>query len=251
MSKNNEFSRQITEILSQAGSGAIKPEQMQEINRVMQEQANRAAQEKEFHKRLNEDMLSGLHNIYREIAKISEQGQAQAGPKSAEEASAVFKEASRQLDEIMTTTYNAADDIMNRSEVIQGNQQLAQKNIEVLRQAGADPAVLEVLSSTLSENMEAVNSIVTALSFQDLTGQRIKKVVNALSSVHNIVVETYISAGLMLKKTEEQPDKDFETIEKESRQQAEATVKGSDLKGPSLDSSQKDVDDLLAQLGLG
>ncbi|MDL2307272.1 protein phosphatase CheZ [Desulfovibrio sp. OttesenSCG-928-C06] len=250
MTTSDDLSSQIRAILKEAGTGAMTPEQTETINRLMKEQAERTEKEKDFHKRLNEDMLSGLNNIYKEIAKISGDGQKDSQPSSAEEASAVFHEAKRQLDEIMATTYSAADDIMNRAESIQDNQQIAEDNIAKLRAAGADPAILDILSSTLASNMEAITAIVTSLSFQDLTGQRIKKVVNALGSVHNIVVETYISAGLMLKKTEEEPEKDFETIEKESRQQAEATVKGSDLKGPTLDSSQKDVDDLLAQLGL-
>ena len=250
MTKSDDLSSQIRAILKEAGTGAMSPEQMQTINLLMKEQADRSDKEKEFHKRLNEDMLSGLNNIYKEIAKISGDSQKDVKPTSAEEASAVFHEAKRQLDEIVTTTYTAADDIMNRAETIQDNQQVAEENIKKLRQTGADLAMLDILSSTLAANMEAITAIVTSLSFQDLTGQRVKKVVNALSSVHNIVVETYISAGLMLKKTEEEPEKDFETIEKESRQQAEATVKGSDLKGPTVDSSQKDVDDLLAQLGL-
>ncbi|MDR2893754.1 MAG: protein phosphatase CheZ [Deltaproteobacteria bacterium] len=218
---------------------------------ALQDQMQKNAQEKELHKRISEDMLSGLQSIYKEIAKISDDGpKSDAPPQNADDASALFREASRQLDEIMTTTYEAADNIMNQAELIQDRQIAASKTIQTLRERNADPLLLDALAVFLKENSDGVNSIVTALSFQDLTGQRIKKVVNALSSVHQLVVETYVSGGLMLKKSEEEPGKDFETLKQESLEQAAATVKGSELKGPSLDSSQKDVDDLLAQLGL-
>lgn len=253
MARKKSLSRQIIDLLKQPGLEAVSPDVLTTIRNGLQDHLDRQDQETEFHRRLSEDMLSGLHNIYKEIAKISgdKQGAAQGSPGSADEASAIFREASRQLDEIMTTTLNAADDIMNLAETIQDNQALVMGKLQELQAAGKiDAAGFEALAKAERQNMEAVSSIVTALSFQDLTGQRIKKVVTALSSVHHIVVETYISAGLMLKKTEEEPEKDFATIEKESRQQAEATIKGSELKGPTLDSNQKDVDDLLAPLGL-
>lgn len=252
MARKKSLSRQIIDLLKQPGLEGVSPDVLTTIRNGLQDHLARQDQETEFHRRLSEDMLSGLHNIYKEIAKISgDKKDAAQTPGSADEASAIFREASRQLDEIMTTTLNAADDIMNLAETIQDNQSLVMGKLKELQDDGKiDAASFEALAGAERQNMEAVSSIVTALSFQDLTGQRIKKVVTALSSVHHIVVETYISAGLMLKKTEEEPDKDFATIEKESRQQAEATIKGSELKGPSLDSSQKDVDDLLAQLGL-
>jgi chemotaxis protein CheZ len=124
------------------------------------------------------------------------------------------------------------------------------QQLDRLRSTGAQTEIVDLLDGTVKKNMEAISSIVTALSFQDLTGQRIKKVVNALSSVHQMVVETYVSSGLMLKKTEAEPEKDFETIALESHKQAEETIKGSELKGPTLNSSQTDVDNLLAKLGL-
>ncbi|MDR1126084.1 MAG: protein phosphatase CheZ [Deltaproteobacteria bacterium] len=254
MARKKSLSRQIIDLLKQPGLESVPPDVLTTIRNGLQDHLDRQDQETAFHRRLSEDMLSGLHNIYKEIAKISgektDQGAGQ-NPDDAAEASAIFREASRQLDEIMTTTLNAADDIMNLAESIQDNQSLVMKKLQELKASGKiDEAGFEALAGAERRNMEAVSSIVTALSFQDLTGQRIKKVVTALSSVHRIVVETYISAGLMLKKTEEEPEKDFAAIEKESRQQAEAAIKGSELKGPSLDSNQKDVDDLLARLGL-
>ena len=42
-------------------------------------------------------------------------------------------------------------------------------------------------------------SIMTTLSFQDLTGQRVKKIIEALRKVEGIVFELYMSTGLSMK----------------------------------------------------
>ncbi|MDR2825909.1 MAG: protein phosphatase CheZ [Deltaproteobacteria bacterium] len=253
MPRKKSLSRQIIDILKQPGFAELRPDLLQSIHAVLQEFAVAENKEISIHKRINENMLGALNNIYKEIAKISGSEAKSAASGTVTNpiaASEVFKEASRQLEEIMVTTYNAADDIMNKAEFIQENQSIVQKHISTLRASGANTEVIAALEDIVKHNMDAISAIVTDLSFQDLTGQRIKKVVHALSSVHQMVVETYISAGLMLKKSEEEPEKDFETIEQESRQQAEETIKGSELKGPVLNSSQADVDDLLAKLGL-
>jgi chemotaxis protein CheZ len=253
MSKKKSLSRQIIDILKQPGFAEVRPDLLQTVHNVLREHAVTENKELCIQKRINENMLDGLNNIYKEIAKISDSGSGKkaAGTTDGQlDAAELFKEASRQLDEIMVTTYNAADDIMNKAEFIQGNQFVALQHVSSLRASSARPELVDALEAAVRQNMEAINAIITDLSFQDLTGQRIKKVVNALSAVHQMVVETYISAGLMLKKTEEEPEKDFETIALESRTQAEATIKNSELKGPTLNSSQAEVDNLLARLGL-
>ena len=84
----------------------------------------------------------------------------------------------------------------------------------------------------------------TTLSFQDLTGQRIKRIIEAIKKVEQIVLDLYLSTGIQLKAREEAPDRDISDLE------AEAKQKVSELKGPQTKIKQGDVDDLLAQLGL-
>ena len=65
-----------------------------------------------------------------------------------------------------------------------------------------------------------------------------------MRKIEEHVLKLYLTAGLSIKTKKEQPEKDFETIK------AESEKKVSELKGPQMDVSQADVDDLLAQLGL-
>lgn len=254
MKTTEELLEEIISILERPGKEDLKTVLAETIRDALAAELARAKREKDFHKRLNENMLNGLHSIYKEISQVTADKE-KALPQNAEDATAIFHEASRQLEEIMQTTLEAADSIMNNAEIIQENQATVAAQLATLKAASPDDAVIQQLDGLLKKNMDYLGDIVIALSFQDLTGQRIKKVVNALGSIHNIVVETYVSTGLMLKKSEEESDQDFETLAEQSKQQAAAAavssppVVGSELKGPTLDASQKDVDDLLAQLG--
>ena len=86
--------------------------------------------------------------------------------------------------------------------------------------------------------------IMTTLSFQDLTGQRIKRIIEAIKKVEQIVLDLYLSTGLQMKAWAEEPEKDMKVL------QAEVKQKVSELKGPQTKVKQGEVDDLLAQLGL-
>lgn len=95
----------------------------------------------------------------------------------------------------------------------------------------------------------------TALSFQDITGQRIKRVVAALNKIENSVVELYVASGLIMDGAEKNPDKDALALQSEARKAVEDFRQNrkvaSTLKGPDKDSvSQGAIDDLLAQLGM-
>lgn len=253
MAKTEKLLEKILALLERPDNAELKPVLAATIREALHGDLERAQRESAFHKRLNKDMLNGLHSIYKEITQVAtdSSGAAPAGaPASAAEATAIFHEASRQLEEIMQTTLEAADSIMNNAEALQESQASLVALVDAIQAGELDPKALGQLAELTREDMQSVNAIVEALSFQDLTGQRIKKVVKALGAIHQIVVETYVSAGLMLKKGDEAAEKDFETIARESKRQALDVAAGSELKGPSVDASQKDVDDLLAQLGL-
>ncbi|PWC49098.1 protein phosphatase CheZ [Azospirillum melinis] len=130
--------------------------------------------------------------------------------------------ATNELDAIVISTERASFEILNAAERLMD---LSGK----LRAGGADPAICSDIDTQ-------VNDIFTACSFQDLTGQRTSKVVNALRYIEQRVM-AMISiwgedglAGIMVK--EEQTD---------TRPDAHL------LNGPQLDGhgvSQADVDSM-------
>lgn len=199
------------------------------------------------YKQLSADMRAGLKNIYQQISTAS------AGdmlPKT----DLLFTEASDQLDEVVKTTEQAAMTIM----------EVVEKQLELTRECGelidrlrkknedADLSRLEEINAGLRDDLTRV---LTALSFQDLTGQRIKKVVAALNSIETSVVELYLSSGLVMDGAEKDPQKDAQTLQAEAQQAVRDFSENrkivSELKGPDKNGvSQSAIDDMLAQLGL-
>ena len=206
--------------------------------------------EGEFYRRLSEEMLSGIQGIFQTINETKNQecgcpsGASAGASVDKTETQQLFNEASKQLDEIMTTTEEAASQILA---VIEKQQDLSPENAQLIKLAGerklkADE--LERLTELNASLEDDLTCILTALSFQDLTGQRIKKIISTLERIESTAFELFMSTGLAMKAHAENPDKDIKAIQTEAKQKA------SELKGPTLDANQEDVDDLLAQLGL-
>lgn len=206
--------------------------------------------ESEVYRRISSDMRSGLQRIYKEISAASSSN-AEVVPDKAH-ADKLFHEASEQLSAVLTQTEQATVTIL---EVIERNMDLQMEAEELLsrvktRTVKKERQRLEEINRTLGEDL---NTIMLSLSFQDLTGQRIKRAVSALKEIESTVVELYLSTGLLLQSYEESPDKTLEEIEEETRRKVSTLKSGSvidsSLKGPA-DSSQRQIDDLLSQLGM-
>lgn len=203
--------------------------------------------ESEFHRRLSHEMRDGLQKIYKEIARASASSNGSPQPEAPhcqETADRLFSEASQQLDAVLTTTEEATGDIMDVVEKHLDLQAETTSIIDAMRRGNTSPEALERLAAINEALGSDLVSIMTTLSFQDITGQRIKKIVEALQKIEATVVELYLSSGLLMKAREEAPEKDIDELERETRK----TV--SELKGPQREVSQANIDDMLAQLGL-
>ncbi len=201
--------------------------------------------ESEFYKTMSSDLRGGLSNIFKEIKGVT-QDTTDKNKTMLEEQDAkkLFSEASDQLDEILQSTEAATVKIM---ELVEKNLDIQAEVTGILAKIKEDHKQSKELEQLITANDQINNdliTIMTTLSFQDLTGQRVKKIINALRKVETIVFDLYMSTGLSMKAYDKNPKKEVKEILKES----EKVV--SELKGPQLDSSQNDVDDLLAQLGL-
>ena len=227
--------------------GDVMPELRESISRTIEREVaqnlTKALLESEFYKRLNEEMRQGLQHIYREInqaAKVENGNQVESEKRQADQ---FFQEAALQLDKILETTETATTEIMDIVEKHMDLQAESGALLAALAQEG-DAAPLERLRTVNSDLGADLMRIMTTLSFQDLTGQRIKRIIGAIKKVEQIVFDLYLSTGIQLKAREQAPDKPISELK------AEATQKVSALKGPQTKTNQGDVDDLLAQLGL-
>ena len=188
------------------------------------------AEHQSVYRQLNDDMREGLKRIYQQISEATS-GQLLG----CDEADHLFNEASDQLREVMEATEKATMSIL----------EVVEKQLE--RQMEAAELIEALLNGTASSDQRD--------RLKDITGQRIKKVVEALNRIEGTVVELYVSSGLFLDGAEKNPTKDAQELRDEVNKAVEdfrnSRQTNSHLKGPCSDGcSQGAIDDMLAQLGL-
>lgn len=203
-----------------------------------------ADSDKGIYRELSADMRDGLKSIYQQLST------AQAGARAPE---AIFTDASDQLREVARETEAAAMNIMDIVEK-QLDQTVANSAIIAkLRETFGANAGLDELDANNASLASDLTSVLTALSFQDIAGQRIKKVLSALDALEKSVVELYLSSGLVMDAAEKDPGRGAEAIKADAEKALEEYREGqkSELKGPDKNGvSQAAIDDMLAQLGL-
>jgi chemotaxis protein CheZ len=246
MLSNEAIINELMERLTERIAADLRDSLSQAIEREITQNLSRTLMEGEFYRRLGEEMHTGLKEIYHEISGVRKADGAplDAEPPTQEEAGEIIAEASDQLDEILKTTQKATEQIM---EIVEKHLDLHNEASDFLANLGQEGIEEGNLVRFQQINDQMTNDLIevmTALSFQDLTGQRIKRIITALKKIEEITFTLYLSTGLKMRAKEADPEKDFEALA------AEAEQKVSDLKGPQNEVSQGDVDDLLSQLGL-
>lgn len=205
----------------------------------------KAVAESEFYRSLNKDMMQGLQGIYQEITLATGKKNPSTISHEKENTDRILSDASKQLDEILVTTEEATLNIMN---AVEKHMDMQNTVSDILARAekdgGLSPDDLNQLKDINNNLGDDLINVMTTLSFQDLTGQRIKKIVAALQTIEKTVFDLYMSTGLVLLAKEKTPEKDFAEIKEETKQVV------SELKGPQLTTSQSSVDELLNSLGL-
>lgn len=246
MLSNSELIERFMDKISDRIATDLKQSIVQALEREIRQNISRALMQGEFYKTMNSELQSGLKNIYREIshAKKQEGCDVPSPPDGQTMTTELISEASDQLDEILKATEEAAVEVMDIVEGQMDAQAEMSMVISKIQSGEAGSEELAMLATANQRLSEDLLKIMTALSFQDLTGQRIKRIVSAIKQVEKITLDLFLTTGLKIKGMDEHPDKDIQTLEAETKQ------KVSSLQGPSKDTNQKDVDDLLSQLGL-
>ena len=212
------------------------------------------------YKQLSTDMRNGLRDIYQQITLASRETRDNSAAHDApENARDLFREATSQLDEVLKATEDATMKIL---EIVEKQQALQEESSAILQanQSGLpDDAQLERLRQINSDLGNDLTTLTMTLSFQDLTGQRIKRVVSALNKIEDSVVNLYVTSGLIMEGAEQNPGKDVAELKDEAnrvmadfrQQRVQQERMNSKLKGPDKNGmSQGVIDDMLAQLGM-
>lgn len=261
MAKDDDLFRQVMEDVTETLTANLREVLSTTLEKQLTESLTTSLLESEFYRRISTDMRSGLRRIYKEMSDARNAASpgtpvvSDVPDAAAEKAAAdkLFHDASEQLSAVLRQTEDAANTIMGVVEKHMDWQAESAELLEKARKGRITPTEWQRLNEINQVLGDDLVSLMTAMSFQDLTGQRIKKVVAAIKQLESTVLELYLSSGLMMKAYEEQPGQDLASLEEQTKaavQDLKQKVEGSELKGPSADANQQDIDDLLAQFGL-
>jgi chemotaxis regulatin CheY-phosphate phosphatase CheZ len=213
--------------------------------------------EGEFFELLTMDFSEKIKDVARELIDFRKDIQEKIKPEIVEIASKDIPEASNQLEGINGTLEESTMKIMDINEY---QMETAHQQLEVLEsflkdaEHGEHPRAisLDEALNVIAKQMSVLKDIehkslnmMEPLSFQDLVGQRIQKIIYLVRSMELRIEELIVSFGIRLQRHKEDPSKTFADLNPE----VEAYL--NELKGPlrageGLD--QAGIDDLLVSL---
>jgi len=205
----------------------------------------------EFFELLTMELSDKLKGVARELIDFRKDIQSKIEPDIVEMASKDIPEASNQLECINETLEESTMKIMDINEA---QTELAGKQARMLKsllkeEEGEGILSLNEAVSILNNQIEVLKNIedlslkmMEPLSFQDLVGQRIQRIIKLVRSMENRIEELIVSFGIKLIKHKEDPTKSYEDLNKDVDKYL------SDLKGPQRAGeglNQDAIDDLL------
>ena len=163
--------------------------------------AARAMSQGDFKHEIKEELYGQLGDIARYInATIKNM---QSVEPSIAHASDKIPQASVQLSEISKATEEATHNVMTQVEKVLDNHDLIIHHTESAERGNDIPNSLTEVRNVVSENREILLDIITGLSFQDLTGQKIKMIVGLIEDVEKRLLQLIVTFGLKSKDSNE------------------------------------------------
>jgi chemotaxis protein CheZ len=180
-------------------------------------------------KELVKQLLEEIRSMEVKIEEVS---------KPLEETSSALPMASASLEDVIHYTEQAVHQIMDALNQINENSQVIENDVEFLLRFSPVRSIQDRLEEIREKNRENINKLLeiyTLMSFQDLSSQQLKKVIESLENLKKSIIKLVASS--------------IESMGLEKEQKERISGKVTELlTGDRV--SQEDVDDLLKQLGL-
>jgi len=227
---------QILEVLSNNVSDRVSAKVHESLAVIIQDEIakalTRALQEGHFYRALNSQVTDSIETVYSEIREVKRLISREAQ----QDSSSLIGETDSILDGIVKSTEKATLKIMDYIEELQSEF----REMDGLLERGENA----VCRHKLGRMEDMVMNIMTELSFQDLTGQQIKKVIQLLKRIEELSLDAYVTSEVFKKSIKQAPDKSLEDLREETR----AIVEDARAQKDRID--QEGVDSMLEQLGL-
>jgi chemotaxis protein CheZ len=196
------------------------------VEKEVQKALGKALTDGEFYQTMTTEVKSGLNQLMSEIQNLKS-GMDISTVNSQDNAPGdIFHHAADKLSDIYSKTEEATFTVMDIVE----NQIESIADLKELNPDKSDEKTTEILDSMNDKMFE----ILTALSFQDIIGQQIKKVIDFIKNIEEIINRLYVSHSMMMKSKEENPELGCDEIKK----------------GVQEKISQDNIDKLLSEYGI-
>ena len=204
---------------------------------------DKKARDAGYYREISRITLEGLSEISNDFVEFHSDLTNRLTPALTGMAQNELPEASDQLNAIIETTETATDIIMDNLEAMQQEQERIRAGLEALlsfkRLAAHKRSLAEDGLAALEQSQVRIMKIFEELSFQDLTGQRIKRIVTLVRSIEDTVHGILDNVGQRVSTEPAAPAVPEEAVEV-------SELKGPQKAGEGMD--QAAIDALLADL---
>ena len=217
----------------------------------------------DFFKKIAYEMTGEVKELAMLIIDFKRDLKSKIHPEIMELAIEYIPQATDQLEGIIETTAMAANKIMDNLENMQGQTNkmeeifasLKDGKIQILgEKKGLDVQIdaqtlrtifplIDYMDSSIHNYRSLISDSILQMSFQDLTGQRIKRTMNLISQMEEKLKNMIISFGIRLSEKEKNPDISNEELQRTVEEKV-GELAGPQRKGQGLD--QAEIDELLA-----
>jgi len=157
-------------------------------------EVTRAMSEGDFHREIDGELYGQIGEIARYINATIKR--LQTVEPNISHASEKIPKASVQLSEITRVTEEATHEVMSQVEHLLDSQDSILQYLDGIEK-GEDPGKTSAaIRDIVKDNKETLLDIMTGLSFQDLTGQKIKAIINLIEEVERRILHLIVTFGL-------------------------------------------------------
>jgi chemotaxis protein CheZ len=207
----------------------------------------------QFFEALTMEFSGKIKEVAQELIDFRRDIQNKIEPDIVEIAAKDIPEASNQLEGVNQTLEQSTMKIMdiNEEQLSIAEGQVNKLELFISENGGTEKIpgrYIEALQGQIDCMKRLVTlsmSMTEPLSFQDLVGQRIQKIIRLVNSMETRIKDMIISFGIKFQKHKEDPSRSFEELRKDV-EQYKSELKGPQNKGEGL--KQSEIDDLLATL---
>ena len=219
-----------------------------------------------FFRNLVSEMTGSVKELAIVLIDFRRELKSKIHPNISDIATKYIPQATDQLEGVIETTEMAANKIMDNLENMQQNIGGMKKVFTSLREGtivipGHDKTdhdirineksvknispVIEYMESSTKDYLSLITDSFTQMSFQDLTGQRIKRIITLVNEIEEKIKGMVISFGIKINAMEKNPHISQDELQKAVDEKVEE-LSGPQRQGHGLD--QAGIDDLLANL---